>query len=137
MSKTLTEQWKERTLETGYYYYESKEGVRFIAFQYKGFNYPYDYSYNIVTNIKKVLARVPEYDQFADLGKKVDDLEKKLDIAVKALEEYAEKENWDDCSTGEFGSIPTLWFKSAYKNKHFGYNEAKEALEKIQSIDKQ
>lgn len=62
--------------------------------------------------------------------------EKKLAIAVKVLEEYAEEENWDDCSTGEFGSIPNLWFKSAYKNEHFGYNEAKKALKQIKELDK-
>lgn len=66
MSKELTEQWQNGTLERGYYYYLTKVGARIIGFQCYGLKYPYDYYHNTIDSVKEVLAQVPNYDKFLE-----------------------------------------------------------------------
>ena len=54
-------------------------------------------------------------------------LQAKLDIAVKALEEYARPRNWNDIELGD-----EEYFAAQFKNK--GYKTAQEALAKIKEI---
>lgn len=117
---TLTKKWKNGTLKTGYYYFKTKNNIK-NGFLYKGFNYPYDEKYNIINDVVEVLAEVPTYDHFVDLTekdnqfsqlvKKVEKLEKQLDIATKVLGEYANKENWSN-----------------------GFEEAQKALKEIDEV---
>ena len=89
MKKTLTEQWREGTLENGFYYVMSGWST-FIEIRYLGNGF---FEGNI-----KVLAPVPSYEQFIGLmddSKELDKaydkitlLKKKLKIAKKALKEY-------------------------------------------------
>ena len=58
-------------------------------------------------------------------------LEKKLEIAVKALEEYANQDNWTNCLTFEDTNIVDLGLYGYY-----GFTEAQEALAKIKELDK-
>jgi hypothetical protein len=114
MTKTLTEQWRKRTLERGYYYYKTKSGAKVIGYQCFGFEFPYDYYHNTLDYVKEVLAPVPNYDELQSYEKCVDmlfdvnkkwertikerkRLEKKLEIATKALKLYADVGNWCDC----------------------------------------
>lgn len=57
------------------------------------------------------------------------ELEKKLEIAVKALEEYANQDNWTNCLTFEDVDIVDLGLYGYY-----GFTEAEEALAKIKEI---
>lgn len=55
------------------------------------------------------------------------ELEKKLEIAVKALEKYADKKNWEDCQDN--------YSKNLYKKALFvfcrGHEMAQQALKEI------
>lgn len=66
MSKELTEQWQNGTLEDGFYYVKENNEV-FIS--------PCSKYYLLsVLNDCEVLDPVPTYNQFADLSKKVEDV---------------------------------------------------------------
>ena len=81
------------------------------------------------------------YERLKNQNKKTDreiELEKKLEIAVKALEIYANKENWTESSvklgTDGFGIRSKM---VCVPNSYFGedgYEEAREALAKIKEI---
>lgn len=90
MSKELTEQWKNGELKEGWYYLSIVPSKKCIDYYYgKDFERYNEWA------ITKVLSPVPTYDQFVELTekakqfsqmvKKVDDLQKQLDIATKAL----------------------------------------------------
>lgn len=96
MTKTLTEQWLEGKLESGWYYIKIYWGA--------GYDIIFD-NYNPTTGlfvdfgkeVKEVLAPVPDYDEYKQLVSKTDEssrkalqLEKKLEIATKALQYYAD-----------------------------------------------
>lgn len=52
--------------------------------------------------------------------------QKKLDIAIKCLERYADHQNWqDECA----GAEDCLYIED------FGYREAEQALEQIKELD--
>ena len=103
MSKELTEQWRNGTLERGYYYYLTKVGVKVIGYQCFGLKFPYDYYHNTIDSVEEVLADVPSYEQYIGLmddSKELDKaydkinlLEKKLEIATKALKDIS---GWDE-----------------------------------------
>lgn len=66
---------------------------------------------------------------------KCERLQKQLDIAVKCLKQYADRDNWyntykpnslDECPIG---------FKERWK-KEYGYKQAEKALEKIEELNK-
>lgn len=90
MTKTLTEQWRDGTLETGWYYTKHDDGKIYIWLCFKD-----DCSYIENPEVKEVLAPVPSYDHFSQLVKKVERLQKRLEIATKALKRYEDKQNWD------------------------------------------
>lgn len=94
MSKTLTEQYYEGTLPSGHYYFNNGHNT-----------YPVEHHQTtpqLCVDGIRVVDKVPEYDQFAGISKKVDELEKKLDVAVKTLEWYDGLENlligWEICT---------------------------------------
>ena len=60
---TLTEQWKKGELESGYYFFKTKDNIK-IGFLYEGFKYPYDGRYNTIDNAEEVLAPVPSYEEW-------------------------------------------------------------------------
>lgn len=95
MTKTLTEQWREGTLESGWYYVviEWNDEIRMLYFEGDYFldtDVPLDND-----NIKEVLDAVPSYEEYMELVSKCRQLEKRLAIATKALKEYAEIETDD------------------------------------------
>ena len=53
-----------------------------------------DTSWNIVLK-SEVLAPVPSYDEYKELVRKSEQLEKKLEIATKALKDYANSDEWE------------------------------------------
>lgn len=91
MTKTLTEQWREGTLDNGFYYVRSGWSA-FIEIRYLGNAF---FEGNI-----EVLAPVPSYSEYQALKdncelthtrlkgthQKIAQLEKKLEIATKVLE---------------------------------------------------
>lgn len=93
MSKELTEQWRNGTLEDGYYYVKENNEV-FISPCSKG------YLKAVVLEDCEVLAQVPTYAEFKDLmsnlqyvdkcrelTEKVEQLEKQLEEAERLLVE--------------------------------------------------
>lgn len=95
MTKTLTEQWREGTLAGGDYYIKTtglgidKVIINYYEKELKQFDGLCDCS------ISEVLAPVPSYEEYKELLSKTEQLEKRLEIATKALEEYAEIETYD------------------------------------------
>ena len=82
MTKTLTEQWREGKLPEGYYYVNNRNWINY---------YSEDDGYFDDGGIEEVLAPVPKYDEYKQLLKKNERLEKKLAIATKAFEELEVK----------------------------------------------
>lgn len=96
MTKTLTELWREGTLEQRYYYvkYFGNGQKPFVEIELKNFLLD-------LVKVKdrdkiEVLAPVPSYDEYKQLVSKTDELvtrchqlEKKLEIATKALKDVA------------------------------------------------
>ena len=87
MTKTLTEQWKNGELGFGYYYIDF--GIGGVPMLFNGLEF-YCERTQKPNAIKTILAPVPSYDHFSQLGKKVKRLKKQLKIAKKALKEYAD-----------------------------------------------
>lgn len=67
MTKTLTEQWREGTLERGYYYYKTKVGAKVIGYQCFGLKFPYDYNHNTIDSVEEALYHVPSYEEYTEL----------------------------------------------------------------------
>ena len=97
MTKTLTEQWRNGTLEESMYYVKLPEEI-IIAniYQLKQLDLVND------ADEIEVLAPVPSYDEYkvlvsnsAELVQKMHILEKRLEIATKALKRYEDKQNLD------------------------------------------
>ena len=105
MTKTLTEQWNDGTLEQKYYYVKFDcKPKPFVEIELKNFLLD-------LVKVKdrdniEVLAAVPTYAEFVDLMsnleyidkyrelvRKTDKLTKQLAIATKALKEYGRCEN--------------------------------------------
>lgn len=62
-------------------------------------------------------------------------LQKKLDIAVKALREYADEENWSTATT-EINTDYFVYECSMYGLQNNGFEEAQKALKEIDSFEK-
>lgn len=86
-----------------------------------------------IIDLKQEIVRVTDYNkQLTYLIKQRDiynkELEKKLEIAVKALEKYADKKNWEDCQDN--------YSKNLYKKALFvfcrGHEMAQQALKEIE-----
>lgn len=103
MTKTLTEQWRDGTLEESMYYVKLPDNDIQIVnlYQLKQLALVND------ADEIEVLAAVPRYEQYIGLiddSKELDKaydkinlLEKRLEIATKALEEYATNESYKLC----------------------------------------
>lgn len=124
MTKTLTEQWRDGTLEQRYYYvkYFGNCQKPFVEIELKNFLLD-------LVKVKdmdkiEVLAPVPSYDEYKELVRKSDKLKKKLEIATKALKEYADRTNWVDGS-----------FMCVYDGKSFADEEsAEKALKEMEGV---
>ena len=81
MMKTLTEQWREGTLDNGFYYVRSGWSA-FIEIRYLGEGF---FEGNI-----EVLAPVPRYDE-------IKRLKEQLKEANKAIKEYAWDSGYWEC----------------------------------------
>ena len=100
MSKELTEQWRNGTLEENRYYVKLPEEI-IIAniYQLKQLDLVND------ADEIEVLDSVPTYDEFVQQRDFVKDhlkvlienmnLKRKLEIATNALKRYEDKQNWD------------------------------------------
>ena len=88
MTKTLTEQWREGTLR-GCFYWKLPNGNICTA---------YTDTMRDIKNVRdsdevEVLQETPSYVEYNQLVSKTDELEKRLEIATKALKEYGRCEN--------------------------------------------
>ena len=95
MSKELTEKWKNGELPNGSYYVKDWDGTiyRFLAqnkILWRDSNNPIYASERI-----EVLAPVPSYEKHKQLVRKIEQLERRLAIATKALEDYANSDEWE------------------------------------------
>lgn len=101
MSKSLAEKWKNGTLSLNYYYIKLqswKYGIDHTVMSADGDLPKTKFAYSDFAT-EEVLAPIPSYEQFIGLmddSKELDKaydkiklLEKKLSIATKALEQYA------------------------------------------------
>lgn len=103
MTKTLTEQWREGTLPDGWYYCYCNDEVKKL---YCGdgesleledpetFSYYFYHRENGKGQVE-VLAPVPSYDEYKELVSKNEQLEKRLEIATKALKDVS-LSLWDE-----------------------------------------
>ena len=88
MTKTLTEQWREGTLR-GCFYWKLPNGNICTA---------YTDTMRDIKNVRdsdevEVLQETPSYVEYNELVQKMHILEKRLEIATKALKEYERCEN--------------------------------------------
>jgi hypothetical protein len=95
MTKTLTEQWREGTLESGHYYIQwsfdcDPRPRNMIDFFDKEYSDGGEFMLQQHKYIEEVLAPVPSYDEHKELVSKTEQLEKKLEIATKALKDMPE-----------------------------------------------
>ena len=137
MTKTLTEQWREGTLR-GYFYWKLPNGNICTA---------YTDTMRDIKNVGdsdevEVLQETPSYVEYNELVQKIhilneqntkqhnelceeikknNTLEKKLEIATKALEQYDNKLNWD---------IRGVSFMKYNK----GFTIARKALKEIEGV---
>ena len=102
MTKTLTERWREGTLEDGLYYCKSIYDIEELYLDGRYFWYPLQQEGEPV-DVQEVLAPVPSYDHFSQLVKKVEQLQEQLAIATKALKEYANSDDYNYVGTTESG----------------------------------
>ena len=98
MTKSLTEQWREGTLEEKFYYilFASRFGEDYVAID-MFISDEKDFMYSSCEDVKEVLAPVPSYEEFIQQRDFVKDhlkvlienmnLKRKLEIATKAFEE--------------------------------------------------
>ena len=107
MTKTLTEQWRDKELKDGDYYVLNKAGDIVCDYYIEILGH---FDSVLTENVKEVLASVPTYAEFMDLMSnleyidkyrellsKTDKLEKKLEIATKALEEICDGYSEETC----------------------------------------
>ena len=148
MSKTLTEQWRDGTLPCGAYYVNRLGETRIYFVRYEDNKNTHE--------IYEVLAPVPSYDKVKEMCQKIErlefdnealemahnegkeinaelvskneQLEKQLEIATKALKEYADSSNWYE--TDDFGISAIDQFAC----DDYGYNIAKTALEEMEGV---
>lgn len=92
MTKTLTEQWKDGELIFGKTYWCSDDEGNIAKLVLVGEDRFYEWTLGteVTKDVKEVLAPVPSYDAYRQLVSKTEQLEKKLEIATKALEYYAQ-----------------------------------------------
>lgn len=81
MSKTLTEQWREGTLEYGYYYVKHTFGWKPFGITIDFWHGPFD-KWGAIPNdyVLEVLAHGPSYDEYKRLVSKNDELVQKMHI---------------------------------------------------------
>ena len=89
MTKTLTEQWREGTLK-GCFYWKLPNGNICTA---------YTDTMRDIKNVRdsedvEVLQETPSYIEYNQLVSKTEKLERKLEIATKALEKYESAAGW-------------------------------------------
>ena len=133
--KSLTEQWREGTLKEGFYYilFASRFGEDYITID-MFISDEKDFMYSCCEDVKEVLAPVPNYEEFVQQRDFVKDhmkvlienmnLKRKLEIATKALKEYADRTNWIDGS-----------FMCVYDGKSFADEEsAEQALKEMEGV---
>ena len=85
MTKTLIEQWQKGKLPNGDYYIKvcgNLTGKEFFVYD----NYINGkWKYTLDRNVIDIIAPVPNYDEYKELVSKTEQLQKKLEIATKAL----------------------------------------------------
>lgn len=125
MTKTLTEQWREGILPFGAYYVNYQYNNR--VWLYKDRNQTPENT----TGLFEVLAPVPSYKEWQselasnnELLNVQKRLEKRLEIATKALEEYADKDKWHYCSKD---------VEYFYTTKN-GWYDAEQALKEMEGV---
>lgn len=113
MTKTLTEQWRDGTLESGMYHWKLPNNETFMATLYKMDEYKQTKDASQIV----CLAPVPSYEELREkeviynttsrcnetLLWENESLKKKLEIATKALKEYAncKPTEWMTCVTAD------------------------------------
>lgn len=107
MTKSLTEQWREGMLPKGLYYTRSSSGRKGFSIHTGSESHMFSPYYKMANQTEEVLSAVPSYDEWQsyekcadmliDVNKKWEktikkrkQLEKKLEIATKALEYYSQ-----------------------------------------------
>lgn len=94
MTKTLTEQWHAGNLKNSFYYLkfpDTETTEIYNIYDMEKFRYVQD-SEKIV-----VLDEVPSYDEYNELDTKCNQLQKRLEIATKALDYYTLEDAYVSC----------------------------------------
>lgn len=85
MTKTLTEQWKYGELELGTYWIIGSDGVEYIDFLLD------QSDFNMITDVKEVLAPVPSYDEYQDLIQQNVNQESAIETYIERIHELEEQ----------------------------------------------
>ena len=104
MTKTLTEQYYDQTLEDGFYYAKDKTFKNVFILEWNEWGQQYQDC--------EIICKVPFYDEYQKL-------QKKLEIAKEALEYYADENNYCQWALDEDGDLP---------------NEAQQALKEMEGV---
>ena len=109
MTKALTEQWREGTLKEGFYYilFASRFGEDYITID-MFISDEKDFMYSCCEDVKEVLAPVPSYDHFSQLGKKVERLQEQLKEANEVIRFYKDTSLFEDKYNSPFNAIKYL-----------------------------
>ena len=88
MTKALTEQWREGTLNGGYYYLKMKDGNIFIDHtEYIFWAHEIRWETKDSSYVKEVLAPVPRYDEYKELTQRVGRLELDNEVLEDVVKE--------------------------------------------------
>lgn len=98
MTKTLTEQWREETLSEGLYYIEGNgnHDIALIRNRYCPVLTSPFCEDDVFESEFVPVDPVPSYDEYKELVRKSDKLDKQLAIATKALERYSKDDYYGE-----------------------------------------
>ena len=94
MTKTLTEQWRAGNLKNSFYYLkfpDTETAEIYNLYDMEKFRYVQD------SEKIEVLDEVPSYEEYNELATKCNQLQKRLEIATKALEYYTLEDAYVSC----------------------------------------
>lgn len=133
MTKTLTDKWRDGKLPNGDYYIKVRGNLTKKEF------FTYDncingkWAYTLDGNVIAVISPVPSYEEYKQLVSKTEQLEKKLDIATKALELYADDGNWCNCLSWN-GFMEDNEVVEDGQFGEYGYEPARKALKEMEGV---
>ena len=120
--KSLTEQWRDGTLDGGIYYLLLNDGTTVTdKTVYIVGEKQFRWHFSSFDFVKEVLAPVPNYDHFSQLVKKVERLQEQLNEANEVIESIRTYDFTVDDENAEYYQVKwNVEAKRFYKNRKWG-----------------